>query len=491
MKELKKRFRSLYWQQFSLIAGILLLTLLLLGASFYALSYNYLVGEKRDEMQTRAQVIAQMTADYLAASEADQEEVDSSLSRMAGVASMMTEVNFLICDENGQAILTTDNALAGKSIRLPEEIRTQILENENGFEGNTTLSGLYKLRQFAVGLPVRSAEGQVVGMVLAMIDASQLMRLWRSFTGLFFMISAVVLLIAFVASSFMSMRQIQPIKEMVRGTRAYAAGNFDIRIEDEGRGDEIGELARSFNMMADSLSETERQRRDFIANISHELKTPMTSIAGYTDGILDGTIPQKDERRYLQIISDESHRLSRLVRRMLDISQIQSQEMHKEDFDLCESMRIALLSMEQKINDRGLDVEADIPEDSVMVRGDNELITQVVYNLLENATKFAAPGSTLYLGLACRGEKAVVTVRNTGNTIPAQEIPLLFERFHKSDKSRSVDKDGYGLGLYVVKTILNQHKEKITVTSENGVTAFSFTVQMADGARAYGEEQEQ
>src|SRR5574344_1606551 len=220
--------------------------------------------------------------------------------------------------------------------------------------------------------------------------------------------------------------------------------------------------------------------------ISHELKTPMTSIAGYTDGILDGTIPLKDERRYLQIISDESHRLSRLVRRMLDISQIQSQEMHKEDFDLCESMRIALLSMEQKINQRGLDVEADIPEDSVMVRGDNELITQVIYNLLENATKYAADHSTLYLGLACRGEKAVVTVRNTGNTIPAQEIPLLFERFHKSDKSRSVDKDGYGLGLYVVKTILNQHKEQITVTSENGVTAFSFTVQMADSTRSYG-----
>ena len=456
MKELKNRFRSLYWQQFSLLAGVLLLTLLLLGASFYALSYNYLVGEKRDEMKTRAQVIAQMTADYLAASESDQAEVDSSLSRMAGVASMMTEVNFLICDENGQAMLTTDDSLAGKSIRLPEEMQTKILNNENGFEGNTTLSGLYRLRQFAVGLPVRSADGQVVGMVLAMIDASQLMRLWRSFTGLFFMISAVVLLIAFVASSFMSMRQIQPIKEMVRGTRAYAAGNFDIRIEDEGRGDEIGELARSFNMMADSLCETERQRRDFIANISHELKTPMTSIAGYTDGILDGTIPQKDERRYLQIISDESHRLSRLVRRMLDISQIQSQEMHKEDFDLCESMRIALLSMEQKINDRGLDVEADIPEDSVMVRGDNELITQVVYNLLENATKFAAEKSTLYLGLTCQGEKAVVTVRNTGNTIPAQEIPLLFERFHKSDKSRSVDKDGYGLGLYVVAELLKK-----------------------------------
>ena len=236
---------------------------------------------------------------------------------------------------------------------------------------------------------------------------------------------------------------------------------------------------------ADSLAETERQRSDFIANISHELKTPMTTIAGYTDGILDGTIPPEKEKKYLQIISDESRRLSRLVRRMLDISRIQSQQdMKKEDFDLCESMRLALLSMEQKITDRGLDVEADIPEDSVMVQGVNDLITQVIYNLLENATKFAAPGSTLYLGLTeTGGDKAVVTVRNTGHTIPPDEIPLLFERFHKSDKSRSEDKDGYGLGLYVVKTILSQHKEKISVTSENGVTSFSFTVQLAHPMR--------
>jgi len=167
------------------------------------------------------------------------------------------------------------------------------------------------------------------------------------------------------------------------------------------------------------------------------------------------------------------------VRRMLDISQIQSLEMKMARFDLCESMRLALLSMEQRIVQRQLDVEADIPEDSVPVVGDNDLITQVIYNLLENATKFATPGSTLYLGLECRQDKAVVTVRNAGATIPPEEIPLLFERFHKSDKSRSVDKDGYGLGLYIVKTIVEQHKEHISVTSENGFTAFSFTVQLA------------
>ncbi len=342
-----------------------------------------------------------------------------------------------------------------------------------------TTDSLY-WRQFVVTAGMVLLTMALLGVVLAVMNSANFMEMWRSFIALFFMTSAIILVISFVASFVTSMRQIQPITEMVKATRAYADGNFDVRMQEtEDAGGEIGELAAAFNAMADSLQETERQRRDFIANVSHELKTPMTTIAGYTDGILDGTIPPEKERQYLQIISDESRRLSRLVRRMLDISRIQSQEMKKEEFDLCESARIALLSMEQKIMDRGLDVDAEIPEDSVMVQGDRDLITQVMYNLLENAAKFAAPSSQLYLGLTVNGDKAYVTVRNVGHTIPAEEIPLLFERFHKSDKSRSEDKDGYGLGLYVVKTILAQHHEKITVTSENGVTAFTFTMQMA------------
>ena len=208
----------------------------------------------------------------------------------------------------------------------------------------------------------------------------------------------------------------------------------------------------------------------------------MTSIAGYTDGILDGTIPPEKEKEYLHIISDESRRLSRLVRRMLEVSQLQSRDVmrSKAPFDVCESMRRVLISMEKKITDRGLDVEADIPDEPVTVLGDNDLITQVIYNLLENATKFARAGSTLYLGLAVTNGRAVVSVRNEGDTIPAEEIPLLFERFHKSDKSRSEDKDGVGLGLYIVKTILEQHREHIAVTSENGLTTFAFTLSLAN-----------
>ena len=274
----------------------------------------------------------------------------------------------------------------------------------------------------------------------------------------------------------------QPIRDMASASRKFAEGNFDARVHRTGRDDEIGELIDSFNSMADSLQRTEQQRREFIANISHELKTPMTTIAGYADGILDGVISRSEERQYLAIISDESRRLARLVRRMLDVSQLQSMDliMQKTPFDLSESMRRVLVSMEKKITGRGLDVDVDIPEDPVIVLGDNDLLTQVVYNLLENAAKFAAQGSTLFLGLEKRGEKAVVTVRNQGDTIPPEELPLLFERFHKSDKSRSQDKDGVGLGLYIVRTILEQHREKITAASADGLTTFSFTVQLAE-----------
>ena len=468
----KIRQKSLYWQQFMLTAGLVMLTMVMLGVSFFALSYNYTMSERREEMQTRATLVARMSVDFLRSEVSG--DVQKDLQDLAGVASLMSDVNFLICNDQGNVLLTSDERLVGRAVTLSPDIMSRIVE-KNVYEGAHTV-GVYEHKQVVVGVPVTEG-GRLLGFVLAVTETTELMEMWRSFVGLFLVTSAIIMMVSFVATYFVSMRHAQPSEEMVRATRAYAGGDFAVRISAEDLNEEMGELALSFNSMADSLAETERQRRDFIANVSHELKTPMTTIAGYTDGILDGTIPPQKSRQYLQIISDESRRLSRLVRRMLDISQIQSLEMKMAEFDLCESMRLALLSMEQRILQRSLDVEADIPEDSVLVLGDNDLITQVIYNLLENATKFAAPESTLYLGLSMQGEKAVVTVRNTGMTIAPEEIPLLFERFHKSDKSRSVDKDGYGLGLYIVKTIIEQHRETISVTSEDGVTAFSFTVQ--------------
>ena len=469
----RRRFDSLYWQQFLLTAGMVLLTLLLLGVSFYALSYNDTVSERRSEMRQHAELIANMSGDYLASGG---QTASPSLQNLIALAAGLTKADFLLCNDQGYALLTSDQRLGGQVVSVPQEIQDAVFGDKGFYQGRSSIGGAYDIRQFVVAVPVAQEDGGTVGMVLAVMDARSLMSMWRSFIGLFFMTSAIILLISFVASSLTSMRQIQPIREMVQATRSYAAGNFDVRMQDTGRSDEIGELAASFNNMADSLAETERQRSEFIANISHELKTPMTTIAGYTDGILDGTIPPENEKQYLRIIANESRRLSRLVRRMLDVSQLQAIDplRNGNHFDVCESMRRVLISMEKKINDRHLDVEADIPDEPILVLGDNDMITQVIYNLLENAAKFAREGSTLYLGVAMMDGKARITVRNVGETIPAEELPLLFERFHKSDKSRSED----GLGLYIVKTILQQHKEEINVTSENGVTTFTFSLRV-------------
>ena len=473
-KRLLQRFKTIYWQNFLLTAGVVLLTLLLLGASFFALSYNYALGERSDEMKSNAEVVSRMVASYV---------IDGSLSGMQELASFagsVTDEDFLICNLSGNVLLTSDASLANRVLTLPKEVTEGVLEGKSRFQ-RTTLGNIYEEKRFAVGVPIVSL-WQTVGLVLAVTEAAALTAMWRGFVGMFFMTAVTVLLLSFVVSAWVSMRQSRPIREMAEATRRFADGNFDVRMHEYEDSSEINELAVSFNNMADSLQETERQRREFIANISHELKTPMTTIAGYTDGILDGTIPPEQEKQYLHIISDESRRLSRLVRRMLEVSQIQSREvMRKAPFDVCESMRRVLISLEKKITDRGLDVEADIPDGSVTVLGDNDLITQVIYNLLENATKFARPGSTLYLGLATSNGKALISVRNDGDTIPAEEIPLLFERFHKSDKSRSEDKDGVGLGLYIVRMILEQHKEHIAVSSEDGVTTFTFTLSLAGG----------
>jgi len=231
--------------------------------------------------------------------------------------------------------------------------------------------------------------------------------------------------------------------------------------------------------MADSLAQSERQRQEFVANVSHELKTPMTTISGFMDGMLDGTIPPQQHRQYMQLISDEVRRLSRLVRSMLEISRLQSQgigEDKKRRFDLGDVIAQTLISFEQRINRKGLLMEVQLPERSLFTRADPDSITQVIYNLIDNAIKFCNEGGILGIRLEAEGTKARITIRNTGNTVPPEELPLLFDRFHKADKSRSADRDGVGLGLYIVKTILNSHGEDIRVTSENGLTTFTFTL---------------
>ncbi|MPM02751.1 Adaptive-response sensory-kinase SasA [bioreactor metagenome] len=484
--------KSMYKRQFLLMAGMVLLSFALLGVVFFSLSYRYFLSEKQASMERNASYISAYTSAAL--SQGMDIRSDNFRAYISSVA-MISDAYVLLAENTGEIVYASNVGVEQDSNGdyLPEWAVNQV-RTTGSYVGVTTLSGVFSENRYVAGTTITtqlniigedgSIRTQLIprGIVFVAAESSALTELWRTFITLFFFTASAVMLFAFIISSVTTQRLTRPLQEMADATYKFAHGEFDTRVAGyDDRNDEIGELAKAFNAMAESLARSEARRSEFVANISHELKTPMTTIAGFADGILDGTIPPERERESLRVISSETRRLSRLVWRMLELSRLQSQEQvgAQVQFDVSEIALRVLVSLETKITARNLDVDAHLPEAPVMVWGDPDAITQVCYNLLDNAIKFSAPGAILGITIAAKAGKAHVTVRNTGETIPPDQLDLVFDRFHKADPSRSENREGVGLGLYIVKTILNAHRENITVTSKDGVTEFTFTLTLA------------
>ncbi len=473
--------KTMYGRQFATMVGMVLLSFLMLGASFATLSYQYTIREKKDTLERNAKYIAQFTSDSVNTGGSEVWRTPAFQKYLSSVAKV-SDSHVMVATPEGVIVYATSGDADLSGFQYAELSPTTVDDIVAGTRvGMDLLDGLYQEPRYLVGLPITNAGGYLQGLVLVSASASNISGVWRDLFGILLVTTLAVVLIAAVISSVTSMRMAQPIKEIAAAARQFGLGQFDVRVDAGCRRDEVGELAEAFNAMADSLSKSEQRRSEFIANVSHELKTPMTTIAGFADGILDGTIPPDQERHYLQIISSETRRLSRLVRSMLDLSRLQSDERAaQQQFDLCETLVRALVSLERKVNAKDLEVDAQLPEDEpIPVWGDQDAITQVCYNLLDNAIKFSQEGGVLGLSVTVKGPKATVTISNQGETIPPEEQQLIFDRFHKTDHSRSADRDGVGLGLYIVKTILNSHKENISCVSEDGVTKFIFTMTRA------------
>ena len=483
--------KSLYKRQLVMMVGIVALSFTLLSTAFMLLSYRYIISETRDRLERNAGYIANFTSEYFASDyylktqgtileEAGEDFYRANVETLTA----MSDSSIIVADAKGEVIYASESELYTK--KIPQSVVDQI-QQRGSYTEITTLNGLYSTGRYTAGLPVNIKVGNLEinqGLVLVSGDTSGLSEMWRATATIFFFAAVVVLLIAVIASSITSAHQTRPLIEMAEAARKFGRGEFDVRVNNyKDRCDEIGELAEAFNSMANSLAKVENQRADFIANVSHELKTPMTTISGFAEGILDGTIPHEKEQDALKIIVSETRRLSRLVRRMLDLSRLNALAENsitaQEQFDLVEIVSQVIISLESKITDRNLDMDVQMPEDKLMVWGDPDSVTQVCYNLIDNAAKFAAPGTSITLRITKKDGKAYTSISNLGATIPQDELPLLFDRFHKADYSRSMDRDGVGLGLYIVKTILGNLKENITVTSEDGLTTFTFTLTLA------------
>ena len=480
---------TLYKRQFALMAGVLLVAFALLGSAFAALSYQYIIQDKRETLERNASYVAAFTSSYLSSAggagiqEPAYQLYISSLANISGSTVILAE-------NDGEIVYASSGRSHGPNSLLSGTVPGEVMDlisQDGKFAGLSSLGGLLSDKCYVSAVPILQSSyitGLTYrrGVVLVASDTTVLAGMWQDLAIIFLLSAAVVLLLAAAASSVTSLWQTKPLKDMADTVRRFGRGELEARVEGyEERKDEVGELAGAFNTMADSLAKSEAQRTEFIANVSHELKTPMTTIAGFADGILDGTIPKEKAPEALATISSETRRLSRLVRRMLDLSRLQSSEnvLAQERFDISEVLLRVLVSLEGKITSRGLDVETHLPDGSVMVWGNPDAITQVCYNLLDNAIKFAAADSVLSLTIQIKGEKVHVSIANLGETIPPEELGQIFDRFHKTDRSRSVDREGVGLGLCIVKTIINNHREAINVTSEDGLTTFTFTLTVA------------
>lgn len=473
--------KSIYLRNFTATALLVLTCFILVAFSFVGIGRLYLIREYKSDMVASAEEVSRT-----AAAVGQNDSMNSwLLSMIISAISRSTGNHIFITDANGLVMSCSDQTPMCKhyGTLLPEDIMAEI---KSGQETEiSTLGGMYTNPRYIVTHEItRESDGELMGYVFVTNAPDNILSNWSTFVLIATVIAVLVLCMSLAVSLVYSKRMARPLDEIAAASRKFARGDFSVRVkQQEDPTDEMGALIDSFNKMADSLQNAENRRSEFIANVSHELRTPMTTIAGFADGILDGTIPKDQETKYLTSIRDETRRLSRLVRDMLDASQTRARAADPSKrtvFDLTELVLQTLLSFETRATQKNLDVDPQLPENHIMVIADKDAITRVIYNLLDNAVKFATPGSCLTLRLYRDAQKAYVSIKDIGETIPPDDLPFIFDRFHKSDRSRSLDKDGVGLGLYLVKSIINSHDEDIAVKSEDGATEFVFTLKLAD-----------
>ena len=279
------------------------------------------------------------------------------------------------------------------------------------------------------------------------------------------------LIITGVIIYFVVYNTTKPLKEMSEATKRYSKSDFSYRIKTDKKSNvrEFEELAEAMNLMADSLEKHEATRSNFVANVSHELKTPMTTIGGFIDGILDGTIDKDNQERYLTVVSDEIKRLSKLVASMLNTMKMEAGEIKitPGEVNLFEMIFSIIMSFEQKLNEKSIDVNGLATLQNIIIEGDNDMLTQVFFNLVDNALKFSPSNGEIVFDATENDDEVTVKVINTGAPINDDDLGHLFERFYKSDKSRSLDINSTGLGLYIVKNIIDLHGGSISVRNKD------------------------
>lgn len=497
---------SIFFQYFFVFISIILICFIVLGSTLYYFLSNYWQKQKKQSLMSNALRVAGISTVALSGNTSFEEhqkgntngqkngertEQDGNvglqlISSNLALISEATNTDVFITNTAGKVVLCKEMVARDYRVKTFHcnvhdaysiDPGVVAVASKGGFFAAMKLGGGYKHSQLVAAEPV-VINGKIVAIVFAVAPS---VYENGTFSGtvlkMFVLASIVAFLTGFIVINVFSRKSIIILNQMSRASKAYAKGDFTPRVETTGH-NELSELAENFNSMAEDLELIEKSRASFVANVSHELKTPMTTIGGFVDGILDGTISEKDRAHYLHIVSDETRRLARLVTAMLNISKMEAGEIKLTPvkFDISAEILNVMLSFERKISSKNIEVKGLDEIKATNVTADRDMIHEVVYNLIDNAVKFTENGS-LIVGVRKEHGYVRVSIKNTGAGISEEECAMIFDRFYKVDKSRAYDKKGAGLGLFICKTIIDMHGGKIECNSKQGrYTEFAFTI---------------
>jgi len=481
---------SLLKKYFVASVSILLASVLIMGISLMSFVADYWTNSNVNMLTDNVKTVSHTTQELFESGkmEKDNETSIFIMSNMLSIMSSAIESDVFVCDLEGRIILCKDLLSTDMKIlnngncdfhdgyKMPKRIIESI--GTESYYTMDKLDGLYDELHIVVSEKI-TVDGKTIGYVFATQPVVEGLRPFISGMLRLFVLAALITIILTSAVVYAFTYSItRPLHEMSKMTKNYASGDFSQRLLVTNN-DELGELANGLNSMAQSLATLESSRRSFVANVSHELKTPMTTISGFIDGVLDGTIPPEKQDYYLGIVSDEVKRMSRLVISMLNLSKIEAGELtlQKNKFDISQMFFHIFITFEQRIDKKHIMIEGLENLQSIFVEADEDMIHQVIYNLVDNAVKFTDDGGSICISVAQENDRIIAGIRNTCEGIPPDEVAKIFERFYKVDKSRSEDVKGAGLGLYLVKSIVEMHGGQIAARSKQSeYTEFIFWI---------------
>ncbi len=483
-------FRSIFTKYITTFMLIIIASFAMLASIISTMIVNTYSGTSDNQLSGAADSIRYLIEKRMLDSESDtlRDYIATNSPEIGAYFAAFTkytdDMAIFLSDSEGNILASmgfTDSKFGSK--KLSASVMTDV--KNGGYRSYGNLGGVLAVKRAVLGVPIKNTDGEVIGAAFACTTDKSLNTLMVTTVKAIIMTCLWVLLAALIAVYFISDKIISPLKDMGKAAKSFAAGKFDVRVPVTGH-DEISELAVAFNNMAGSLADLENMRSTFLSNVSHDLRTPMTTISGFIDGLLDGTIPEEKQKYYLRMIGDEVRRLSRLVAALLDVSRIQAgdRKFTMQAFDICEMARVILLSFEQKIDKKRLEVAFETDEENMYAWADHDAIYQILYNICDNGVKFSREGGKYRIRIIERDRKIFVSVYNEGEGIKSEDLPHVFERFYKGDKSRGLDKTGTGLGLYIAKSIIDAHNEEIWVKSKYGeYCEFIFTLKIASDSQ--------